>query len=274
MFGPEFSCAHCPARHPFYSKFIAPTLPAGAPTTLPVAQARLHDRREIPKMSNLATVPKDRRTRSRHASRSKFRARLKRATEEGTWMATVRNISAEGIGLVTNRPFKPGMSLTMELPTDPKFIGKPVLVLVRHARQEPGKREWVLGGTFSRKLTNDELAALRSRSPAILPHHERRTTVRHTTRLKAPCPVIRISEEGPWYATIRNVTEKGIGLIANRPFRPGMLLTVELPDKRGELGHTRLLKVLHARPQPGNQWWILGGEFMTRLTSPELDAIR
>jgi hypothetical protein len=225
-------------------------------------------------MSNLATVQKDRRTRSRHPSRSKFRARLKRATEEGTWMATVRNISAEGIGLIANRPFKPGMSLTMELPTDPKFISKTVLVHVLHVHQEQNKREWVLGGKFSRKLTNDELAALKTRSPAILPHHERRTTVRHTTRLKAPCPVIRVAEEGPWFATIRNVTEKGIGLIANRPFRRGMLLTVELPDKRGELGHTRLLKVLHARPQPGNQWWVLGGEFLTKLAPAELDAIR
>ncbi len=225
-------------------------------------------------MNDLATVQKDRRTRSRQMSRAKFRVRLKRATEEGTWMATVRNISAEGIGLVVNRPFRAGMSLTMELPTDPHFVSKPVLVQVMHARQQPGKQEWVLGGTFSRKLTHEELTSLRSRSPAILPHHERRTTVRHTTRLKSPCPVIRIAEEGPWYATIRNVSDKGIGLIANRPFRRGMLLTVELPDKRGELGKPKLLKVLHARPQPGNQWWVLGGEFLTRLSAAELDGIR
>lgn len=221
-----------------------------------------------------ATRGKNRRSRVRHPSRSKFRARLKRATEEGAWMATVRNISAEGIGLIANRPFKPGMTLTMELPTDPKLMGKPVLVNVMHARRQPGTPNWIVGGTFSRKLTPDELNALRSRSPAILPHNEQRTSVRHTTRLKGPCPVIRAAEEGPWYATIRNVSEKGIGLIVNRPFRPGMLVTVELPDKRGEMSKPRLLKILHARPQPGNQWWVLGGTFLSRLTLEEIDAIR
>jgi hypothetical protein len=175
---------------------------------------------------------------------------------------------------VANRPFKPGMSLTMELPTNPKLLGKPVLVHVMHAQQQPGKREWILGGTFSRKLTHEELTALRSHSPSILPHHERRTNVRHTTRLKSPCPVIRCAEEGPWYATIRNVSDKGIGLITNRPFRSGTLLTVELPDKRGEMGRPRLLKVHHSRPQPGNQWWVLGGEFLNRLSPAELEAVR
>jgi hypothetical protein len=217
---------------------------------------------------------KDRRSRVRHPSRSKFRARLKRATEEGTWLATVRNISAEGIGLVTNRPFKAGMSLTMELPTDPKLMGKPVLIQVMHAKHQPGTNNWVVGGTFSRKLTHQELEALRSRSPAILPHNEQRTSVRHTTRLKGPCPVIRAAEEGPWFATIRNVSEKGIGLIANRPFRPGTLVTVELPDRRGNMGHPRLLKIMHARAQPGNQWWVVGGTFLSRLTLDEIDAIR
>ncbi|OAI51805.1 hypothetical protein AYO44_04875 [Planctomycetaceae bacterium SCGC AG-212-F19] len=221
-----------------------------------------------------ATRRKDRRSRVRHPSRAKFRARLKRATEEGTWLATVRNISQEGIGLVTNRPFKPGMSLTMELPTDPKVMGKPVLVHVMHARQQPGTKNWILGGTFSRKLTPDELNALRSKSPSLLPHNEQRTNVRHTTRLKGPCPVIRAAEEGPWFATIRNVSEKGIGLITNRPFRPGMLVTVELPNKRGDMGTPRLLKIMHARPQPGNQWWILGGTFLARLSQDEIDALR
>jgi PilZ domain-containing protein len=222
----------------------------------------------------VSTLRKNRRTLSRHPSLSKYRARLKRATDERTWMATVRNISAEGIGLVVNRPFKPGMGLTIELPTDPKQIGKLVLVRVQHGRQLPGRKDWAIGGSFARKLTHEELAALRSRSPSILPDHERRTTVRHTTRLRSLCPVIRCTEEGPWYATIRNVSVMGIGLIASRPFRPGTLLTVELPDQRGELGKPKLLRVLHARSQPDNQWWVLGGEFLSRLTPTELEGVR
>jgi len=216
---------------------------------------------------------KDRRGKGRLPSRLKQRCRLKRATEEGAWMATVRNISAEGIGLIANRPFRPGMTLTMELPTDPACANKPVMVRVTHARPQPGTRNWILGGAFSRRLSQQEVSFLRSRAPSIIPRSERRTLVRHTTRWKSPCPLIRASEEGPWYATIRNVSDGGLGLIANRPFKPGTLLTVELPTPDGKLTKPRLMRVTYARPQPGRQWWVLGGSFVRKLTLEELDSL-
>lgn len=222
----------------------------------------------------IAASRKDKRRKVRHSSRSKYRCRLKRATEEGAWMATVQNISAEGIGLIANRPFKRGMSLTLELPGSGTQLSKPVLVHVCHAEQQQGSKFWALGGTFSRQLTRDEVDSLRSKSPSIVPHNEQRTTVRHTTRLKSPCPVIRVAEEGPWFATIRNVSEDGIGLISNRPFRNGVLLTVELPDRRGDLGKPRLLRLTNVRAQPGKQWWVLGGAFLSKLTTDEVDGLR
>src|SRR5438105_1786678 len=102
----------------------------------------------------------------------KIRCRLKRATEEGTWIANVRDISAAGIGLTVNRPVNPGMSLTLELPTQAGQVSKQVLVQVRHARALPTvkgqPRWWALGGTFSRPLTHEEIEYLRTRAPAIL----------------------------------------------------------------------------------------------------------
>ena len=44
--------------------------------------------------------------------------RIRSATEEGGWLATVCNVSMQGIGMVSKRPFKPGMLLTVELPVD------------------------------------------------------------------------------------------------------------------------------------------------------------
>ena len=216
---------------------------------------------------------KDRRHKGRLASRLKHRCRLKRATEEGSWMATVRNITAEGIGLIANRPFKPGMTLTMELPTNPATVNKPVMVRVMHAHPQSGTPYWVVGGVFSRRLSKEEVNYLRSRTPSLIPRSERRTLVRHTTRLKAPCPLIRAAEEGPWFATIRNVSDGGIGLIANRPFKPGTLLTVELPSPTGQLTKPRLMRVTHSRPQAGRQWWIFGGSFVRKLTLEELDSL-
>jgi hypothetical protein len=204
---------------------------------------------------------------------NKVRCILKRATEEGQWLANVRNISAEGIGLITNRPVNPGMSLTMELPTSFEQTSKEVLVQVRHARPQRGNKWWILGGTFSRMLTKEEIAFLRCRAPALRAAGERRANVRHTPRLKGACPLIRVAEDGPWYATIRNVSEKGIVLIANRPFRPNTLLTVEMTNARGEHYKVRLLRVMYARPQSDSPWWLLGGTFLSKLTPEEMAAL-
>jgi hypothetical protein len=217
-----------------------------------------------------APRPDERRAMRRFPSRLKMQARLSRATEEGTWLATVRNISLEGIGLLVNRPIKAGMFLTLELPVQPPMMRKPILIKVMHAKAHTGNKWWNVGGAFIRKLTKEELDALKSRTPLISPPDERRTAARHTTRLKSACPLVRATEEGPWWVTIRNISMKGIGLIAARPFKHGMFLTLELPTPDGKLGKQRLLKLTNCRPQPGNKWWVLGGQFLTKLTKEEL----
>ena len=55
--------------------------------------------------------------------------------------------------------------------------------------------------------------------------------------------------------------------IAAALFKPNCYVTVELPTKAGGLGKARLMRVKHLRVQPGNQWWILGGQFLTKLTN-------
>ena len=102
---------------------------------------------------------------------------------------------------------------------------------------------------------------------------ERRTLRRLPSRLRTPCRLTRVTAEGSWLATVRNVSGKGIGLIANRPFRQGMVLSVELPGKGGKYGKARLLKVSHARPQAGNKWWVLGGAFYSKLSKEELAGL-
>jgi hypothetical protein len=200
----------------------------------------------------------------------KVQARLSRVTEEGVWMATIRNISVEGIGLMINRPARVGMYLTVELPGKPPVMRKAILVRVTHVRAHTGGQWWNLGGQFVRKLTKDELDFMTTRQPLISPPVERRTTVRLTTRIKTACPLIRATEEGPWWASVRNVSLRGVSLIVNRPFRVGCYATVELPTKAGGLGKSRLLRIRNVRPQPGNQWWVLGCQFLTKLSKEEL----
>ncbi|OAI48147.1 hypothetical protein AYO44_07760 [Planctomycetaceae bacterium SCGC AG-212-F19] len=102
----------------------------------------------------------ERRTAVRHSSRQKSPARLTRATGEGPWMVRVRNVSADGVGLIANHAFKKGMLLTIELPTrNPNKLGTPKQIKITHAAPQ-GTGWWVLGGVFSSRLSQEEMDAL------------------------------------------------------------------------------------------------------------------
>ncbi|MBY0525269.1 MAG: PilZ domain-containing protein [Gemmataceae bacterium] len=108
-------------------------------------------------------------------------------------------------------------------------------------------------------------------APTLAPTSERRTGLRQPTRSRQQCKLIRNNGDGPWQATIRNVSPDGIGLIANQRFKRGMFITVELPTKKGALA--KLMKVTHAAEQPGGVWWVLGGVFASKLTSEEMTSL-
>src|SRR5579862_2747780 len=111
-------------------------------------------------------------------------------------------------------------------------------------------------------------------SPAAAPKaSDRRTTVRHPSRQKNPARLTRATGEGPWMVRVRNVSAEGVGLIANYPFKRGMLLTIELPTKAGKLGMPRQIKITHAAVQGNNGWYVLGGLFSSRLTQEEMNAL-
>src|SRR5262249_4648909 len=137
-----------------------------------------------------------------------------------------------------------------------------------------GTRDWVVGGMFVRTLDHDTFMLLKDRSPVVLPQHERRKHVRHSTRLHASCLVTQVAEEGMWLAKIRNISTKGIGLIANRPCKVGDLLTLELPGIQPVLKKPRLARVKYATPQSGDQVWSLGVAFLTKLNPAELAVLK
>jgi hypothetical protein len=73
--------------------------------------------------------------------------------------ATVRDISAAGIGLLLNRRIRPGTVLEVELPIPAKGFSRPIQARVMHASVHSGGG-WLVGCTFARPLTEDELRAL------------------------------------------------------------------------------------------------------------------
>lgn len=80
--------------------------------------------------------------------------------------------------------------------------------------------------------------------------------------------MLNMTIEGPWQMMIHNVSETGIGLIADRPFKAGMILSVELP---GQPQKVTSLRVAHSSKQRGN--WLIGCVFPKRLSLEEIRAL-
>jgi hypothetical protein len=85
--------------------------------------------------------------------------RLRAEVLELSFLATVRDISVQGIGLVAEQPFAPGTLFVIE--SGPSGTGLPVQLTatLRHST-ELSQRQWLLGCIFSRNLTTDDFAAL------------------------------------------------------------------------------------------------------------------
>jgi hypothetical protein len=72
-------------------------------------------------------------------------------------LAKIRNISPEGISLILNRPVEPGTVLSVDIiDTKTNRFSRTLEVRVIYAVEHP-TGDWIMGGTFGTKLTNEEL---------------------------------------------------------------------------------------------------------------------
>jgi hypothetical protein len=71
----------------------------------------------------------------------------------------VRNISAGGLGLVTDHRIERGTLLSVVLPCKDEFGSRRLVMSVKTADPLPSG-EWMIGGEFARKLSAFELLAL------------------------------------------------------------------------------------------------------------------
>ncbi len=99
----------------------------------------------------------DRRATVRFVSKLKGTCRPLAAERKWRWTATIRDISAGGIGLILNRRFEPGTVLRVKLPG----VSKKRVYLVRVVRvQAHSARTWLVGCVFPRRLSDDEVESL------------------------------------------------------------------------------------------------------------------
>lgn len=87
--------------------------------------------------------------------------RLIAALDDGKCQARVRNISAGGISLVLSHGAEPDTVLSVQLLNRPTMFLCKVQVRVTYAVEHP-TGDWILGGAFIEKLSEEELRALLS----------------------------------------------------------------------------------------------------------------
>jgi len=100
---------------------------------------------------------------------------------------------------------------------------------------------------------------------------DRRVWVRHPADLKATCQSAEDADADRLSARVRNLSVGGISLVVNRPFEPGEMVSIELPDSGEGSTSTVLACVVHVNRQ-GEEEWALGCTFSRELSDEDLQA--
>ncbi len=103
---------------------------------------------------------------------------------------------------------------------------------------------------------------------------ECRVYERFTCGLTTTCQPVaaRSDHDITWPATIRDVSEGGLGIVLARRFERGAGLAVEVPGNADRSPETLLAKVVHTTRLPDNRW-LLGCAFISRLSEDEVRLV-
>ena len=107
--------------------------------------------------------------------------------------------------------------------------------------------------------------------PGALAGFDRRTTIRHPVTLEALSRPLDGQDAIWWGATVRDISNAGIGLSVCFPFRAGTYLAIDLQGQSGA-NQTLLTRVVYARDQVDGAWHI-GCEFVKRLSDSEMELL-
>ncbi|HYV40136.1 MAG TPA: PilZ domain-containing protein [Gemmataceae bacterium] len=192
------------------------------------------------------------------------------AADDAHQPTRVRNVSLGGINLLTTRAQQPGDMLTIELPSGNEGAKCHVLACVVHCVEE-STGEWSLGCTFSRQLTETDLAqfgADRKRHSA----NDQRLWQRIPCNINATYQLVATADQTSYAAKVLNISVTGVGLLVDRAIDNGALLSVELHNAAGTTERTILTCVVHVNPQSDGAW-ALGCNFIRALSEEDLRAL-
>jgi hypothetical protein len=83
---------------------------------------------------------------------------LRAASIAVSFLAEIRNVSIQGIAVITNQPYALGMKFVIESGRSGKRVPTALTATIHHVAALPDGR-WLCGCSFSRCLTLDDFAA-------------------------------------------------------------------------------------------------------------------
>jgi hypothetical protein len=101
---------------------------------------------------------------------------------------------------------------------------------------------------------------------------ELRATVRYSSGGTTPCKTLAGWRGNSWEATIRDISQQGIGLILGRRFEAGVILVVEVPRPTEASTHLVLARVVRVIEQENGRW-LVGCSLVNPLTREELRSL-
>ena len=101
----------------------------------------------------------DRRATIRFTSGKECPCQALSSEKDMRWPAEVKDVSADGIGLLMNRRFEPRTVLTLEIPARGQVAAHRLLVRVVRVQAMP-KRRWLVGCIFAMRLGEEEVRTM------------------------------------------------------------------------------------------------------------------
>jgi hypothetical protein len=71
---------------------------------------------------------------------------------------------------------------------------------------------------------------------------------------------------------VRDISMTGLALVLREPLRPGSVLVVSLQNEHKRLARLLPVRVMHATQAAADEW-VVGCQFVRRLSVPELQAL-
>jgi hypothetical protein len=104
------------------------------------------------------------------------------------------------------------------------------------------------------------------------PGAERRVAVRHSFPIAACWRRLGAGPEDFAPGSIQDISRAGFSLVVDQPFKRGDILIVRLAETAGDGVELWLVRVKHAREQPGQRWQ-LGCSFTRAITEQDLQEL-